>query len=171
MKLSLYPVSTQDRALFWLGVANGFLAVVNGFFAVVIASVGLFVLAVFHVLVSILMFVPAYLFPDKQTPEGDEYTLMLERIAQVTGDLSTLSAFLEREKKRVVDTQNTLTTLQQKRRKLQPILKTQEETVHAILAAYSANLRSTAWKDRLIGFSLGLIASLIASWLFGLLNR
>ena len=64
-------------------------------------------------------------------------------------------------------TESTLNKLQDEKQQLEPIVLSNRETVEAILAAHAARQRSNAWKERVIGFSLGALASMLASIIYG----
>ena len=52
----------------------------------------------------------------------------------------------------------------------EPIVSSQRETVEAILAAHSKRAVSKAWKERIIGFMLGMLASILAGVVYRLLQ-
>lgn len=119
-----------------------------------------------------LLAILVYVFQDEPvSSEGDEYAAIITQVQKIGKQLSTLSAFLERERKRIADTASTLSRLQDEKTKLEPVVASQRETVEAILAAYSSRLVSKAWKERIIGFSLGILASLVAGFLYDVFKR
>jgi sensor c-di-GMP phosphodiesterase-like protein len=101
------------------------------------------------------------------SPSLDEYSMVIERISSIGEQLSGLNAFLEKERERVADIEATVRSLNDEKTRLEPVVSTQRETVEAILAAHSARTARQAWRERLFGFGLGLIASLVASFLYG----
>jgi len=104
-------------------------------------------------------------------PSVDEYSQTIKTISQISTQLSKLSTFLEKERTRVADTEATIKKLNEERSKLEPLVNTQRETVDAILAAHAERAANRAWRERFIGFSLGLGASLLASLIYGYLRR
>src|SRR5204862_191060 len=99
------------------------------------------------------------------------YSTIIESIEGIGKQLSQLSQFLEKERARVADTEATIRSLRDEQTKLEPLVRTQRETVEAILTAHSERRASHVWKERILGFTLGLIASLLASFVYGYFKR
>ena len=160
MKRSLYPESTVNRVTFWFGVVWVSLCIWK-------VNSGDFVFAAVCACFTVFDFIFVYVFPSKPVQgASDEYTAVISRIKGIEDELSKLSGFLNQERKRVTDTESILSKLKDERTKLEPIVSANRETVDAILAAHSARQRSNAWRERFIGFSFGILASLIASILY-----
>ena len=160
MKRNLYPESTSARLLFWCGVVSVPMCIWRG-------SSGDFLWAIYWACLAVFTFIFLYVFPSQPVHgASDEYTAVISRIKGIEKELSKLSGFLNRERTRVADTESTLSKLKDERTKLEPIVSANRETVDAILAAHSARQRSNAWRERFIGFSFGILASLIASILY-----
>lgn len=104
-------------------------------------------------------------------PSTDEYSVVIERIAAMGKQLSELSRFLEKEQARVADTEATIRKLDQEKSKLEPLVQTQREVVEAILTAHSQRTAKRAWKERFLGFGLGVLASLIAAMILEYFKR
>ena len=165
MTLRLYPKSRRDRNLFWISVLNTALAI----FLTALGGIWVAVLCAFA---AAFNFVLVYAFPDKeQGPETDEYSRMIDQLSRMGSQLTDLGSFLDRERRRVADTEDTLSRLRDEKSQLEPIVTTKRETVDAILAAYSSRVRSTVWKDRVLGFTIGVVSSLIATMIFELIKR
>ena len=166
MKRKLIPYSLGDRLfllslpLFVFGI---YLALTKGDYWWAL----LFVSGI----VSIVM--ASYVLQD-QPPQGssvNEYSEVIGSIGSLGKQLEQLGSFLERERLRVAATEETVRKLSEEKAKLEPLVSTQRETVDAILAAHADRTVRTAWKERLIGFSLGVAASLIASFAYEYLKR
>ncbi len=67
---------------------------------------------------------------------------MIGKIAEIGRTLTSLSAFLEKEKQRVADSEGILKRLQDEKSRLEPIVKTQKETVDAIMPRMHAGALS-----------------------------
>jgi len=129
--------------------------------------------AVFFSILSVALFGMAYVFPEKTTGGVvvDEYSEVIKKISAIGKHLSDLNKFLEKERKRVADTEATVRSLNEEKTKLEPLVLTQRETVEAILAAHAARTARQAWKERMFGFVLGLAASLAASFVYEYFKR
>jgi hypothetical protein len=109
-------------------------------------------------------FIAVYVLQDQPHEEtGEEYTAVIGRIEGIEKQLSELSSFLKRERQKLQDSEVIISRLQNEKSKLEPIVLTQRETVEAILSAHTKRISATAWKERIAGFGLGVLASLIAS--------
>jgi hypothetical protein len=105
-----------------------------------------------------------YAFQDEPPqPIENEYYALIGQITGIGKTLSSLSVFLEKERQRVVDTQGVVKKLEEEKAELEPILKSQRETVEAILAVHARRSASHAWKERIIGFALGVLGSMLAT--------
>lgn len=123
--------------------------------------------------VSVFFFTKAYVFPEKTTGGGvvDEYSEVIGKISAIGKQLSDLNEFLERERRRVADTEATVRSLNEEKAKLEPFVLTQRKVVEEILAAHAARTARQAWKERLFGFAFGLVASLTASFVYEYFKR
>ena len=131
-------------------------------------------------LVALLLAMPTiglliltYGFPTQVegSASANEYLTVIEKISAMGKQLSDLNGFLEKERTRVANIEATVRSLNDEKTKLEPVVSTQRETVEAILAAHSERTARQAWKERLLGFALGVVASLIASFVYGYFNQ
>jgi sensor c-di-GMP phosphodiesterase-like protein len=122
---------------------------------------------------TVVLLIAAYAFPERKIPSTstDEYSAVIETIGTIGKQLSVLSEFLEKERARVADTEATVKKLNEEKTELEPLVHTQREIVDAILAAHSKRTAKHAWKERLFGFALGVVASLIASFVYEYFKR
>ncbi|MEK6407056.1 MAG: hypothetical protein AABN34_08850 [Acidobacteriota bacterium] len=165
MKRRFYPSTRTDRQGFWAGIANGLLAVF-------ILYLGDYWWAAFFGAVSGSAAIVIYVFQDEpERGDSSEYSVVIAQIGGIEKQLSELSTFLERERKRVAETETTLSKLEEEKTKLEPIVLSQRETVEAILTAHSSRIARNAWKERLVGFILGTMASIAAAYIYGYFKR
>jgi fructose-specific phosphotransferase system IIC component len=160
MKRKFYPDDGLSRITFWLGILNliGFVynTSAGNIFYSIIGGLGVFT-----------SFVGVYVFRDQFVqPDTNSYSTVLAQVSKMGKQLSDLGLFLEQESKRVADTEDILSKLQEEKTKLEPVILSQRETVDAILAAHSKRNASNVWKERVMGFVLGLLASLLAGIIY-----
>jgi len=136
----------------------------------VIGGIGFFILghyewAAINVVAGIANFWVT--FRDKPgAGHSEEYSEMIERLADMGEQLAALGPFLKREQQRIAETENTIKALQDQQSELEPLVATHRETVEAILTAHARQVRTNVWKDRVAGFGLGVLASLFATLIF-----
>ena len=161
-KRTLYPINKTDRIFFWFTVFIMLFSVVIGVRSG-LAGLGWSSLGILVPMTFVAWFL-LYLVQEVPIKDAaEEYTEIIGRIAGMESQLSELSSFLKRERQKIQDSEATLGRLQDEKSKIEPIVRTQRETVEAILAAHATRISATAWKERIIGFVLGAIASLAAS--------
>ncbi|HET6399908.1 MAG TPA: hypothetical protein VFH95_00765 [Candidatus Kapabacteria bacterium] len=165
MKRKFYPASRDDRAFFWVMVFGAIFApwaFVKGDISYGYVMCGVFFGG----------FLSCYVFQDtSERGKPNPYQSAVALVLAMSKQLSWLSAFLEKEQHKIAETESTLSQLRDKKSELEPLLNTDKETVRAMLAALSKANSRNVWKERLLGFIIGLLASLLASWIFGFLNN
>jgi septal ring factor EnvC (AmiA/AmiB activator) len=166
MKRTLIPKSTRDRIMAALALLIAGLLV----FSII---VGIYGATIFFAVATGSFVAAAYGLQDRAplTSGENEYLKIIEGIAGIGKQLSDLNVFLEKERRRIADTEATIRKLDSEKTKLEPLVQTHRQTVEAILAAHSARTAKHAWKERLLGFALGAIASLLASIVYGYLKK
>ena len=157
--IRLYPPSTSDRANLIVSIFGAVVGIILLIFGADLIGYPLILVAAFNLLL-------VYAFQDPPEPtstEGAEYAQMVSQLDESRNILETLNAFLERQRRRVNQAQETVNQLREQKDALEPVVKTQRETVEAILTAHAVTMRTSIWKDRLVGFMLGILSSLIAA--------
>ena len=166
MKRPLYPSSSRDRLLFWLSVTA---AVLTVYFL----ARGLYWAALSNACATIYNFGLSYFKRDKTIASDSvgEYEQVINSISAIGVQLNQLNAFLVREQQKVEDAKATVQELDSERAALEPVVATHRATVEAILSAHSERMAKSAWKERLIGFGIGIIASVLASVIYELFKH
>ena len=118
-----------------------------------------------------LAWVFAYVAQEPSQDEFGNYNVAIANMETIGNQLSQLVGFLKEEQRKVAESEATLRRLTDERTQLEPVVLAQRDTVNAILSAHARNTAARAWKERLLGFIMGLIASLLASIVFEYLRR
>jgi hypothetical protein len=159
--MKLIPTSRRDRQFLFIGIACLLFSVLMSSFLIK-TSFGVFLLVI-NILSSVINIVGVYFSPDMtESTEGVEYAQMVAHLDGTREVLKNLSTFLERERLRINQAEQTVSRLEGERAALEPVVKTQRETVEAILRAHTSTVRAYAWKDRLMGFGIGVLSSMVA---------
>jgi hypothetical protein len=169
-KRKFYPPHRLDRIMLW-GALSALLVsygLIIWLFWHVIAWGHLVVMAVgFGVLWGLV-----YLL---QTPipenELSHYTVVIGDIEDIGKKLTKLAEFLKEERERVAESEATVNRLKVEKIELEPVVTAHRDTVKAVLAAYTKTTASRVWKERVIGFLIGLITSLLAGLVFEALKE
>jgi sensor c-di-GMP phosphodiesterase-like protein len=123
-----------------------------------------------YFVILLIVIVGVYVFQDRPNKVIgiNRYEEMISKVRTIGHQLGTLSKFLEAEQKRITETEATLSKLSEEKQLLEPVVQTYRETVEAILKANASRIARNVWKERLISFALGVVASLVASFAINL---
>jgi len=102
---------------------------------------------------------------------ADAYAVVINKTSNIIDSLSELSEFLAAERAKIFEAEAAVRSLKEEKASLEPVVATNRETVAAILAAYQGNSRRAVWKERLVGFILGFIASAMSSLVIQLFSE
>ncbi len=107
---------------------------------------------------------------NRRTPDvTDGRALLLDRVRDASGVLRDVANLIEEDRVRISEAQLTLRKLQSEEQKLKPIVESRREAIDAILAAHAARAAGAVWRERLVGFGIGVMSSLLAGILLYLL--
>jgi hypothetical protein len=161
MKRSLVPSNAGDRLLAVTIPLSVVLLLLS-------LEEGAYWLAVLYGVMIAIAVTLAYAFQSRpvDSTSSSEYSRIIGGVELIGGQLSELGRFLEKERARIIDTEKTVRRLINEKEQLEPVINTQRETVEAILAAHAERTARNIWKERLIGFFLGVFASLLASFTY-----
>ena len=98
------------------------------------------------------------------------YIQQLDNLNNVETNLKNLVEFIELEKQRLKESEKLLNDLKNEEQLLKPIVESDRRTVESILEVQNRKAQETASRERWIGFSLGILASLIASIVIGVIR-
>jgi len=91
------------------------------------------------------------------------YDKQLKVLSQVLSSINNLKTFANAQKNQLQEQQAILERLKKEKEKLSLVVKADRQIVEALFRIQAERNRSSAWTDRLIGFLLGVIGSLVAT--------
>lgn len=103
--------------------------------------------------------------------DAASYERQLATLNGIESSLTTLSAFVVAQKQRLQESEAVLDSLRKEHDTLTPIVETDRKVVDSIFALQSQRAANTIWTERIVGFSFGVLASLVASFLLAVLQR
>ncbi len=161
MKPSLIPYSFNDRLA--VSMAFVFLAISVHEFADGKDLWGGGFLAM-----CIAFLINAYLLQDRpQVGKGaGEYVQNIKQLHGIGVQLQGVAQFLADEQTRLEASERALAALQSEHAELEPIVRMKRETVEQLLRAQHAYASRGVWKERIVGFTLGVFASVVASFIY-----
>lgn len=98
--------------------------------------------------------------------ENLSYSKQLESLNQVRSNLEGLLEFVDLQRAQLKQEEATLTTMKTEHETLKPLLETDKRVIDAIFAAQEMRNQQAQMTERWIGFGLGVLASLIASFVW-----
>lgn len=98
--------------------------------------------------------------------QNSTYAAQAHNLDQTRANLESLLAFVENERKQLDASQRALHALKSEHDRLKPVLETDRKAIDALFAAQEARNQAALSTERWIGFGLGVIASLVASFVW-----
>ena len=95
-----------------------------------------------------------------------EYETQIDQLESTERNIKALLQFIDHQKSSLRNTQDTILELKQEQEKLQPLVESDKKIVDAIFKAQEERNSANVWRERWIGFGMGILASLIASFLW-----
>lgn len=110
-------------------------------------------------------------FMEAKRKRSLSYDEQVESLNKVEASLKELVYFVELQKNRLTETNNILHQLKEEELKLKPVIEANRKVIDAIFTLQAEQSTKSIWKERGFGFVLGILSSMIASVLLGMLRR
>lgn len=91
-------------------------------------------------------------------------TQQLDSLNSVQSSLNNLVQFVEMQKVKLKESEDLINSLKSEQEKLKPLVEADRQTVDAILQLQYERTEHAVWRERSIGFLMGFVASLLASF-------
>lgn len=95
-----------------------------------------------------------------------EYETQIDQLETTEKNIKELLQFIDHQKSSLRNTQDTILELKQEQEKLKPLVESDKKIVDAIFKAQEERNSANIWRERWIGFGVGILASLIASFIW-----
>lgn len=99
------------------------------------------------------------------------YVKQIQELEDIGKSISDLNNFIDLQKKKLQESENILQSLKKEHDTLKPIVDTEREVIEKIFVVQSQKAMDRIWQERIISFFLGILASLFASFIYGLFHR
>ncbi len=103
-------------------------------------------------------------------PASSGFKEQLEQLDITEDSLKTLLTFVQSQKETTALNEQRIQQLEREKSKLEPLVKADKETVAALFAEQELRASANISKERWFGFGLGIIASIVASFLIAIGN-
>lgn len=91
------------------------------------------------------------------------FSEQLDNLNTVQGSLNNLIQFVEMQKTKLKESEDVVNSLKNEQEKLKPVVEADRKTVDAILELQAQRTQTNVWRERWMGFGLGILASMLAS--------
>lgn len=108
---------------------------------------------------------------ERKRAENFSYNQQLEALNNVQGSLNNLIQFVELQKGKLKESEDLVNNLKTEQEKLKPVVEADRKTVDAILEFQAQKTQTNVSRERWIGFGLGVLSSILASLIVGLISQ
>jgi hypothetical protein len=126
------------------------------------------------ILVSVIISIAFNADIEKNNKTGGQeksYARQIQELEDIETSISDLNNFIELQKRKLQESENILQSLKKEHDTLKPIVDTEREVIEKIFIVQSQKAMDRIWKERVVSFFLGILASLFASFIYGLFQR
>lgn len=102
--------------------------------------------------------------------ESLDYKKQIQQLNSMESSVRQLLTFVDFQKRKLQETEDSLSILMTERESLKPLVESDRATVEAFFKAQEERAKSNVWGERGIGFGLGILASLIASFIWFIMS-
>lgn len=103
--------------------------------------------------------------------ESLTFEAQMDTLTNVQTSINNLSEFVINQKEQLRQSEEAVNSLKKEQEALKPMVNADREVVDSILRLQAERATSSAWQERLIGFGLGIVGSLIASLILSGIRR
>lgn len=100
--------------------------------------------------------------------QNQSYSKQVESLDETRANLQSLIAFVDEERKQLKVSQQALQSLKAEHDQLKPLVNTERKAIDALFSAQEARNQSALTMERWTGFGLGVLSSLVASFVWAL---
>ena len=102
--------------------------------------------------------------------EDQNYARQISSLNQIRGNLQDLIKFVDSQREQLKQSEYMLTSLKNEHDKLKPLVEADRQIVDSLFIAQETRNKEAQNRERWIGFGFGVIASLVASFLWSLIS-
>ena len=98
--------------------------------------------------------------------ESQDYQQQIEQLNATEESIRQVLAFVNSQKETLRETEDTISKLKSEKEKLQPLVESDRKVVEALFRVQEERASEGVWRERWIGFGFGILASLVASFVW-----
>ena len=101
---------------------------------------------------------------EHELSKNQNFNAQIEQLNKTEESLKTLMKFVSTQKNQVIQYKNNIEELEIEQDRLRPLVNADKDTVNALLSFQNARAQENSSREKWIGFALGIVASIIASF-------
>lgn len=102
--------------------------------------------------------------------QNQNYAKQMESLTQIRGNLNELIQFVDSQREQLKQSETALASIKTEHDKFKPLLEADRKIIDALFAAQESRNKEAQNRERWLGFGLGVIASLLASFVYALIS-
>jgi len=100
--------------------------------------------------------------------ENNNYQAQLKQLSETEKNIQQLLIFVKTQQTTLRETEDSIAKLRSEKEKLQPLVELDRAAIEAIFRSQEERASASVWRERFIGFAIGVVASLIASFIWSI---
>jgi DNA repair exonuclease SbcCD ATPase subunit len=100
--------------------------------------------------------------------ENNNYQAQLKQLSETEKNIQQLLTFVKTQQITLRETEDSIAKLRSEKEKLQPLVELDRAAIETIFRSQEERANASVWRERFIGFAIGIVASLIASFIWSI---
>lgn len=96
--------------------------------------------------------------------ESNNYQTQINQLNDTEKNIKQLLDFVKNQQASLREVEDSISKLKTEKEQLQPLVEMNKDAVDALFRAQEERANSNVWRERIIGFGIGVVASLLASF-------
>ncbi len=96
----------------------------------------------------------------------DDIKVQSDKLQSMVNNLDELKKFVESQKMRIEEEEVIVNKLKNEKEQLKPLVDADQEIVNALFSIHEKRQKKNIWIDRAMGFFIGIVSSIAASYIF-----
>ncbi len=110
------------------------------------------------------------LYANSPEPVSVEFKDQLQELDQTEQSLKTLLSFVQNQRATAIENEQKIQQLVAEKQRLEPLVNADKAVVEALFIAQELRAEQNAQRERWVGFGLGILASVVASFIIAILK-
>ena len=122
-----------------------------------------FLIVIIVYIIGLLLFIYFFIFFPTPLPDPESVASQLTKLNSLSSSLKELDQFLQTQKTKIIEQERLVKDLEDEQRKLEPVVTTNRAVVESFFQVMEDRQQTKVWRERLIGFLFGILASVLGT--------